>query len=84
MPNTFEILTGFLDRYEADVEGRELREPPDEIRVQLRALARGDLARTEQDDLMAILGQHPDWIARLADEVKALRGAPEAAPRPRV
>jgi hypothetical protein len=76
MPNDFELLVGFLERHGDEVEGRELAEPPARVRGQLRALARGDLGETERQELLALLGQNPGWVARLAEEVKALRDRP--------
>jgi hypothetical protein len=73
MSNTFEILAGFLDRLENEVEGRELQEPPEAVRTKLRAFARGDLPETERGELLTLLSQNPGWIAPLAAEVKALR-----------
>jgi hypothetical protein len=73
MQNTFEILTGFLARYGADVEGREASPLPAEMIAQLKAFARGDLTEAEQMDLIRRLNERPDWIAFLAGEIKALR-----------
>ena len=70
--NTFQILTGFLER-EDDVEGRALPEPPAETQQTLRLLARGALPREEQAQVFATLNKNPDWIAWLAQEVKGLR-----------
>lgn len=73
MPNNFEILAGFLERFGDEVEGRELQEPPPEIKSQLRELAQGHLPQAQCTELLAVLGRNPAWISRLADEVKALR-----------
>jgi len=73
MPNEFEILARFLDRYAGEVEGRELPEPPAEIRGKLRELALGRVAEPERTELFALLRRNPAWIERLADEVKSLR-----------
>jgi len=75
MPNTFQILAGFLERFGDEVEGRELPEPPAEIRAKLHAFARGNLPKADQSELMNLLSQNPGWISRLAQEVKALRGS---------
>jgi hypothetical protein len=53
MPNNFEILAGFLDRFGDEVEGRESPEPPPEIQNRLRDLAQGRLAPAESAELMA-------------------------------
>ena len=73
MPNTFEILSDFLARYEDEVVGRAASIPPAEIRARLRSFAHGQLSATDQAELVRQLNEHPDWIAALAAEVKALR-----------
>jgi len=73
MPNTFEILTGFLARFGDEVEGREAPGLPPEISAQLRRFARGQLTTAEQAELIQQLNEHPDWVAALAAEAKALR-----------
>lgn len=79
MPNSFEILAGFLERFGDEVEGRELQEPPPEIQTKLRDLARGHLPESERAELFALLSQNPGWIARLASEVKNLRAGPDTS-----
>lgn len=74
MQNTFEILTGFLDRHGAEVEGRETRTLPNELKTRLQSFARGELSEADQADLIRRLNERPEWIAFLAEEVKALRG----------
>jgi hypothetical protein len=73
MSNSFEILAGFLDRFGNEVEGRELQEPPENIQMQLRAFAKGDLAEPAHEELLSLLNQNLSWIAWLAAEVKAMR-----------
>jgi len=73
MRNAFQILAGFLERYEGEVEGRAVSEPPPEAQQQLRSLARGDLPEAEQADLFSALYQNPEWIGWLAREIKARR-----------
>ena len=73
MPNTFEILSGFLARYDDEVVGRESSTPPTEVRDHIRSFARGQLSESKQAELVCQLNEHPDWIATLAAEVKALR-----------
>jgi hypothetical protein len=75
MPGTFEILTRFLERFGEGVEGRELSALPPEVGTRLQRFARGELPAAEQADLIRELNEHPEWIASLAAEVKALRGA---------
>jgi hypothetical protein len=73
MPNEFEILAGFLERCESEVEGRELQEPTAETQDRMRELARGKLGAEQQGELLKLLSAHPEWIAHLAGEIKALR-----------
>ena len=73
MPNTFEILSGFLARYDDEVVGREYSAPPAEVSAHIRSFARGQLSALEQEELVRQLNDHPDWIAALVAEVKALR-----------
>jgi hypothetical protein len=73
MPNTFEMLAGFLDRAEAEVEGRALEEPPETVKAKLRDFARGALPEAEKSEIIGHLGQNRHWILFLADEVKSLR-----------
>ena len=73
MQNTFEILSGFLSRINGEVEGRELSALPPEVAAKLSRFARGHLSEAEQSDLIQKLNEHPDWVATLASEVKALR-----------
>lgn len=75
MLTNFEILAGFLDRTDFEVEGRALETspPPPAVREQLRALARGQLSEARQKEIFDQLRQNRQWISLLADEVKALR-----------
>ena len=73
MTNAFEILARFLERGEAEVEGRLLELPPEDVRLKLRQFALGLLPMDEQPALIAQLNEHRHWIPLLADEVKALR-----------
>jgi len=74
MKNEFEILARFLEKYGAEVEGREFSELTPEIRTKLERFARGSLPPAEQGELIERLGQNPEWISRLAAEVKSMRG----------
>jgi hypothetical protein len=73
MRNTFEILAGFLEHYECEVEGRALTEPPAEAQQRLRRLAGGALPKEEVPEVMSELYRNRDWIAWLAQEIKARR-----------
>jgi hypothetical protein len=75
MPNTFETLSGFLARYDDEVVGRESPVPSPEVAARLRSFAQGQLSTAEQTELVRQLSEHPDWVATLAAEVKALRHA---------
>ena len=48
MSNSFQILTGFLDRFSAEVEGRSHEEPSAEIKLRLRGFAQGTLGEPER------------------------------------
>jgi len=73
MPDQFEILARFLERFGDEVEGREVGDPGDDTRARLKQLARGELPEAEQAELFARLNRNPEWIAWLAREVKAMR-----------
>lgn len=73
MPNNFETLAGFLARYDDEVEGHETAPLPADVADQLRRFAQGQLTGPAQGEIIQQLGQHPDWVAFLATEVKALR-----------
>jgi hypothetical protein len=73
MPNTFEILSGFLARYDDEVVGRESSVLPADISTRIRSFALGKLSASEQAELLRQLDAHPDWVAALAAEVKTLR-----------
>lgn len=73
MRNDFEILAGYLNRTEPEVEGRALQEPPEPIKLKLRQFARGTLPHAEQAVLVNQLNQNRNWIAVLAREVKTRR-----------
>jgi hypothetical protein len=78
MPNPFEILAGFLEKFGDEVEGRESEQLPPDVQGKLRELARGNLGESERTQLFTLLNQHPQWLSSLATEVKALRGTPGA------
>jgi hypothetical protein len=73
MSNSFEMLVEFLQRFGDEVEGRALVEPPEPVQRQLEALARGEVSETDRRELMRQLSTHPEWVARLAAELQALR-----------
>ncbi|PWU12597.1 MAG: hypothetical protein C5B50_21105 [Verrucomicrobia bacterium] len=73
MQNTFEILAGFLERVEGEVEGHELQEMAPDLKTRVREFARGKLPEAQQKEIMSVLSQNPHWIGLLAEEIKALR-----------
>ena len=73
MQNTFQILAGFLERFDGEVEGREFQELTESVSAKLRDFAVGSLPKAEQAELMTLLSQNPAWISRLAEEIKARR-----------
>ena len=76
MPESFAVITRFLERFSDDVEGRQAFELSEETKTQLKQLARGELPREEHEPLFAILRSEPAAVAWLADEVKQLRSKP--------
>jgi len=75
MNERFQILLKFLDRFDAEVQGRELSEPPSQTKTRLQRFARGALPEPEQAEVFGLLDLNPDWISWLAQEVKGLRSA---------
>jgi len=73
MKNNFEILAKFLEKFGDEVEGREFAELTPEVRTKLQQFANGSLPAAEQGELIERLSQNPEWIARLAADVKAMR-----------
>ena len=73
MKNTFQLLAGFLERYEDEVEGRELPELTPEVESRLREFARGNLRGADQTAVLDMLKHNPQLIARVAEEAKKLR-----------
>ena len=75
MAERLEILLKFLDRFDDEVEGRELSEPSEETKVKLQRFARGTLSQQEQTEVFVLLDRNPEWTAWVAKEVKEFRGA---------
>jgi len=73
MTDSFKLIAQFLDRFEREVEGRQLVSAPPEFQLKLRALAQGRLPQAERIEVFSSLNQNPEWIAELANEIKALR-----------
>lgn len=73
MTERLQILLKFLDRFDDEVQGRELSEPAENTKVKLQRLARGTLSEEEQTEVFVLLDRNPDWTAWLAKEVKGMR-----------
>ena len=73
MAERLQILLKFLERFDDEVQGRELSEPAEETKIKLRNFARGTLPEQEQTEVFVLLDRNPDWTAWLAREVKGLR-----------
>ena len=73
MKNQFEILAKFLEKYGDEVEGREFAELTPDVKAKLQQFAQGKLPAGEQNSLIEHLSQNPEWVARLAADVKSLR-----------
>ena len=80
MPDTFQILAKFLERFGDEVEGRALQELPKDAQASLQRLARGTLPEEDQAGLFALLNKNPAWVGWLAQEVKALRHGDASMP----
>jgi len=81
MTDPFTIISEFLERCGGEVQGRSLEElPPPEVQSQIEAFARGTLEASSREALVQLLHDHPEWIGRLAEEVKSLRTNPGKHP----
>jgi hypothetical protein len=66
-------LLKFLERFDDEVQGREVTEPAQDTKIKLRDFARGTLPDKEQTEIFVLLDKNPEWTAWLASEVKGLR-----------
>ena len=73
MAERLQIVLKFLERFEDEVQGREVSEPPEDAKIRLQRFARGNLPEDEQTEVLVLLDRHPEWTAWLAKEVKGLR-----------
>jgi hypothetical protein len=80
MAERLQILLKFLERFDDEVQGRELSEPAEETKVKLQRFARGTLSQEEQTEVFVLLDRNPEWTAWLAKEVKGLRANPINTP----
>ena len=73
MQTDFEIITKFLARSGAEVEGR-IRDVPDSDAIELfRKFANGRATPEERARMVQLVDSRPDWIAALAAEIKQRR-----------
>ena len=73
MQTDFEILTKFLARSGAEVEGR-ISDVPDSDAIELfRKFANGKATAEERARMVKLVDSRPDWIAALAEEIKQRR-----------
>ena len=73
MTERLQILMKFLERFDDEVQGRELAEPSEDTKIKLRDFARGTLPAKEQTEVFVLLDKNPEWTGWLANEVKGLR-----------
>jgi hypothetical protein len=76
MTEDFAHIVEFLNRFQDEVQGRDLMYPDPELRQRLDRFARGECSQSEQGDLCQMLTRHPEWVVYLAECIKGLRGAP--------
>lgn len=69
MNDPFSIIEAFLRRGEPEVIGHEV-EVPAETLASFSRLARGELDRAAIRELSEVLRDHPDWVHRLAEEIR--------------
>ena len=73
MQTDFEIITKFLARSGAEVEGR-ISDVPDSDAIELfRKFANGKDTPEERARIVKLVDSRPDWIAALAEEIKQRR-----------
>lgn len=82
MSDTFKILAGFLAKYGDDVEGRSAADAPEEVRRHLSDFAAGRLAPAERVRVSELLKENPQWVALLAEAVRAVRSGNPSGSRP--
>lgn len=73
MAERLQILLKFLERFDDEVQGREMTEPTDDTKIKLRDFARGTLSQKDQTEVFVLLDKNPEWTAWVANEVKGLR-----------
>jgi hypothetical protein len=73
MQTDFEILTKFLARSGAEVEGRVSDVPHSDAIELFRKFANGKATPEERATVVKLVDSRPDWIAALAKEIKQRR-----------
>jgi hypothetical protein len=73
MQSDFEIITNFLSRCLADVQGRGSDVPDKDVLLLFRKFASGKATSEERAEVVSLVDSRPDWIAALADEIKQRR-----------
>ena len=73
MTERLQVLLKFLERFDDEVQGREVSEPAEETKIMLKRFAQGTLPEKEQTEVFVLLDRNPQWTAWLAKEVKGLR-----------
>ncbi len=73
MNNAFQVLSDFLERFGPDVQAHSLEGIPAELRRRLLEFAQGSLSDQGRADLAELLKEQPQWVERLAAEIKSRR-----------
>ena len=73
MQTDFEILTKFLARSGAEVEGRICDVPDSDAIEFFRKFANGKATPEERARMVNLVDSRPDWIAALAEEIRQRR-----------
>jgi len=73
MPETFNIISDFLEQFEDEVFGRGTDCPDSETMDVIARFGRGELTAPERLKVVAILEKNPSWIPLLAKEIRAAR-----------
>lgn len=76
----FNTLFSFRERFNAEVGGRGIPQPPAEIAVKLLRFAGGECDAVERTEVCEILRQNPPWLRWLADRVRRNREATQVPP----
>lgn len=70
----FQLLAAFLERCEAEVQGRGRSDGlTEETRIKLERLTKGECSPQERQELCEALRENPDWISWVVDRIKHKR-----------